>query len=75
MDPPSDLTYSFGKKINHKLQSAGIEALNGDAIAMARSRCIPNVFEIKAFTAFFPGDFRPDIFGIPIVINGASSNH
>ena len=42
---------------------------------MARSRCIPNGFEIKAFMAFVRRDYRPDIFGIPILIDGAGSNH
>jgi hypothetical protein len=52
-----------------------IEDLNGAAIAMARSRCIPNGFETKTFTAFIRRDYRPDIFGIPISIDGAGSNH
>jgi hypothetical protein len=57
------------------LNLAGIEPLNGVVIAMARTRCIPNVFEFKAFAAFLPGNYCPYIFGIPIVVNGSGPNH
>ena len=69
------LTPSFGIGTICKLHSAETETLNGAAIAMARSRCVSNVFEIKAFSAFFPGSPCLDRFGVPISSHSSGSNH